>query len=67
MDVTIDIMLLQHRLRHRPKHDDGSLGRSRRQQLQCGVGDWVAIDRTVGGMLSGYRRNDSRDSPFDRP
>ena len=56
-----------HRLRHRPKHGDGSADHNHRQQQRCVAGDWAETARTVCGMLSGYRRNDNRDSPSDTP
>ena len=40
---------------------------SHRQQQRFEAGDWAATARTVCGMLSGYRRNGSRDSPSDTP
>ena len=60
-------MLLLHRLQHRPVRDDDSGGRSRRRLQRYGAGDWAANDRIVGGLLRGYRKNDSLDSPSDRP
>ena len=56
---------MQHMLQRLPKHGDDSGGRSHRQLQRCGAGDWAASGRTVGGLLKGYRRSGSQDSPSE--
>ena len=46
-DATVCLVLLLHRLRHRPVRDGGFAGHNRRQQLRFVVGGWAVCDRTV--------------------